>query len=254
MFSSGINIEFIAATPEILDIAEKPLLASRNQPEWFSKTPRYVHGERDVDHFNDPTSTIKKCMPVVDMMFAGYHIPLPSDVWLENAGENNLSFKWSWDLGDVVSLQKPDQHQLYPVPLGCYPSVFKWINPWIVKTPPGWSCLFIHPQHHEELPFRCLSALVDTDKHPAPVNFPFFLRKGFNGLIPQNTPIIQVIPFKREKYTSTFDWDKKSIFKKTWDKAHAVFFDRYARFFRSRKDFEAPTPKKTKGCPFGFGG
>jgi len=187
------------------------------------------------------------------MMSAGYHIPLCSDVWVDNNGPNNLSFKWSWELGDIVTLQKPDQHQTYPVSLGGYPSVFKWVNQWIVKTPPGWSCLFVHPQHHEELPFRCLSAMVDTDKHPTPVNFPFFLRKGFSGLIPKDTPIIQVIPFKRESFTATCGWDEEGILKKTWDKAHTVFFDRYSRFFRSTKEFKEVETKTKASCPFGFG-
>lgn len=252
MFSDEINIDFISLTPELLDVLEKPYAAKGQLPPWFIKTERYINGVKNIDQFNDPNSTIKKCMPVVDMMTAGYHLPLHCDVWVENSVEKNISFKWSWDHDDVLTIQKPEQHDTYPIPDGFYSSVFKYINPWIVKTPPGWSSLFLHPSHHNELPFHSLSALVDTDEYPSPVNFPFFLRKGFNGLIPKGTPIIQVIPFKRETFKASFSWDKGSLLKKAWTKAHSVFFERYQRFFRCHKEFGEVTKKESK-CPFGFG-
>jgi hypothetical protein len=37
------------------------------------------------------------------------------------------------------------------------------------------------------------------------INFPFFLKKDFNGIIKAGTPIIQAIPFKRET------WDMEVI-------------------------------------------
>lgn len=251
MFSKKIQIEFIANSKDMLEITEKPYPAIQNTPEWFKNSERYIHGIKDIDVYNDPNSTIKKCMPVVDLMGAGYHIPLHSDVWVENGGEQQLSFKWSWDSIEIVSLQKAEQHSKYPTPSGYYNTIFKWINPWCVKTPPGWSCLFVHPQHHEELPFRSMSALVDTDKHPIPVHFPFHLKKGFDGLIPKGTPMIQIIPFKREKFRSSFSWDKGNILKNAWTKAHTVFFERYQKTFRSPKTFEQGTEKKSK-CPLGF--
>jgi hypothetical protein len=251
MFCKKIQLEFICGKEDMLSLLERPYPAIQNTPEWFKHCERYVNGIKDIDSFSDPNSTIKKCMPVVDMIGTGYHIPLYSDVWLENAGEDNLSFKWSWDTLEIVSIQKPEQYTKYPIPFGYYNTVFKWINPWTVKTPPGWSCLFVHPQHHEELPFRSLSALVDTDKHPIPVHLPFFLRKGFDGLIPKGTPMIQIIPFKREHFTSSFSWDKGNLLKTAWTKAHTVFFERYQKFFRSAKTYEQGSEKKSK-CPLGF--
>jgi hypothetical protein len=253
MFSKKVCINFVAESKEQLNLLSKPYPSIQNPPEWYTNTERYIHGIKNIDEFNDPNSTIKKCMPVVDMLGAGYHIPLHSDVWMENNGEEHLVFRWAWEEIQVVSLQKPEQHSSYPVPPGYYKSVFKWINPWIVQTPPGWSCLFVHPQHHEELPFKCLPALVDTDKHPTPVNIPFFVKKGFDGLIPINTPFVQIIPFKRAEFTSSFSYDKDGKFKALWNKAHTVFFERYQRFFWTPKKYEQGKEKSNK-CPFGFGG
>jgi hypothetical protein len=251
MFSKKIEIEFIAGSSDMLDLLERPYPSKQNTPDWFKNCERYINGVKDIDIYNDPNSTIKKCMPVVDAIGAGYHIPLHSDVWLENAGEKQLSFKWAWDNIDVVTVQKPEQYSKYPTPSGYYDKVFKWINPWCVKTPPGWSCLFLHPSHYEELPFRSLSAVVDTDKYPIPVHLPFHLRKGFDVLIPKGTPMIQIIPFKREHLTSSFSWDKGNVLKTAWAKAHTVFFERYQKFFRSPKTYEQGDIKKSK-CPFGF--
>ena len=52
--------------------------------------------------------------------------------------------------------------------------------------------------------------MVDTDKYPIPVHFPFLLKKNFEGLIKQGTPIIQVIPFKRESWKSSYSFLKQN--------------------------------------------
>ena len=245
---SKSKIQFIADTKEMLEVLERPYPAIQKLPDWISNIPSYVGGHKGVDEYSDPTSTIKKCMPVFDSITAGYHIPLHSDVWVENKGAEDINIKWSWDTITVVDLQKQEQIQTYPIPDGYYPTVFKWINPWIVKTPPGWSCLFTHPLHSDDLPYKCLPAIVDTDKHPTFVHFPFFLKKSFEGLIQKGTPLIQVIPFKRSDFKSEFSYDT-GFFKAQWQKAHTVFFDRYKRFFRSPKKYEQGSIKK---CPFAF--
>jgi hypothetical protein len=52
------------------------------------------------------------------------------------------------------------------------------------------------------LPFQTFSGVVDTDSYTMPVNFPFLLRKDFEGVIPKGTPIAQVIPIRRDSWTS----------------------------------------------------
>ena len=48
------------------------------------------------------------------------------------------------------------------------------------------------------MPFHSFSGIVDTDKHPVPVNFPFVVKKDFEGVIPAGTPIAQFIFLKRD--------------------------------------------------------
>ena len=79
---------------------------------------------------------------------------------------------------------------------------WKWTVPWSIETPKGFSLLFTHPLNRMELPFVTMSGIVDTDEYECPVNLPFLIREGFMGVIPKGTPIAQVIPIKREKWSS----------------------------------------------------
>jgi antitoxin (DNA-binding transcriptional repressor) of toxin-antitoxin stability system len=40
-----------------------------------------------------------------------------------------------------------------------------------------------------------------------PGNFPFYIRKGFSGVIEAGTPIAQIIPIKREPWKAISDLD-----------------------------------------------
>jgi hypothetical protein len=76
----------------------------------------------------------------------------------------------------------------------------KFHNPWTIRTPPGWSCLFVPPLNRPNGVFEVLSGFVDTDTYVAPVNFPFvaIADDGVHTL-PKGTPLIQVIPFLRDE-------------------------------------------------------
>lgn len=245
----SVSINFIANNEEFLEIAPKPALASENQPNWLKLTSAYVNNKKTIDIYGDPTSTIKNCMPVADIINAGYHITLPCDVWVFNEGEDKIRFQWAYDGLKMITSQRSDQHETYPISEGFHKTVFKFLNHWIVKTPKNWSCLFIQPSHHD-LPFQSFSAIVDTDKFPIPVHFPFLLKKDFSGLIPKGTPIIQVIPIRRDSFKATYSWDKCGKLARLWKKAHLQFFSRYLKNFRSAKNYDLEENKNR--CPFGF--
>jgi hypothetical protein len=67
--------------------------------------------------------------------------------------------------------------------------------------------LITSPLNRLDLPFRSLTAVIDADVFyhilPDPMqgggNYPFYLNRGFEGIIPIGTPMCQYIPFKREK-------------------------------------------------------
>lgn len=169
----------------------RPMPTSKIVPKWYRLMDGVVEG----------TPTVKKCVPVLDVLTAGYVIPLPADVvW----SEERKAFVTQGKLV-VNSDHHPDQTADVPIPDEYDPQPHKWINSWYVKTPPGYSTLFVHPLNRMDLPFYSFSGIVDTDRHPLVINFPFVFRKGFKGIVPAGTPMIQAIPFKRD------DWESKYI-------------------------------------------
>jgi hypothetical protein len=58
----------------------------------------------------------------------------------------------------------------------------------------------VHPLNRYDLPFTISSAIVDSDDFNAPGNIPFFLKDGFEGIIPAGTPFAQIIPIKRSSW------------------------------------------------------
>jgi hypothetical protein len=238
------KVNFICKNKEIYDLLEKPYPAEKKYPEWLKNMPSYISNNK-IDNEGNPLSTVKKCMPFHDALASGYHIPLPCDVWIENNLQGKIKIKWSSPDFEMVNTHIPAQYTNYPIPLGFNNSVFKWLNQWIIQTPKNYSCLFTHPIHYDDLPFKSLTAIVDTDKFPEIINFPFFIKNDFEGLIPKGTPLIQIIPFKRDSYVATYSTSSFKL-EREWAKAKTVFFDRYKKFFRTPKEY---TQQENK-CPF----
>jgi hypothetical protein len=167
----------------------KPIPASKAMPDWYRK----------MAGVENQQMTIKKCVPFLDAMTSGYVISLAADVEFTGEGVTNTSKI------PVVTSHHPEQTKDLHVPPEYLSIAHKWENLFVMSTPKGYSTLFVHPLNRTDLPFMSISGVVDTDKHPVPVNFPFFIRKDFVGLIPAGTPIIQAIPFKRTSWESEVD-------------------------------------------------
>jgi hypothetical protein len=228
------EIEFIAVNSISNEAFDKPQKSLSLIPEWYKKQSKYTSGKMEIGDNGNPNHTIKSCMPIFDMMTAGYTITLPADVYFEENGQ----VKWSTDLLGCVESHDKAQFSEFNVPDGYEKNfAFKFIQPWIIKTPPGYSTMFIHPSYHPDLPFYTLPAIVDTDKHPIMINFPFFLKENFSGLIPYGTPIVQVIPFKRENWKSKFSISSRSQ-EELFQFAKRKLGNRYKTFYRTKKVWE----------------
>ena len=229
------KIRFTCEVPE-LDYMERPVPASKMLPEWYKKMPSYsgVKKEFTADGVN---GTIKRCMPVFDMATSGYNIVLPCDVLVTLDALGLPSFTWSieWklvtehDLIQLSTLKIPDEF---------IPRAFKWANPWIITTPKGWSTMFLPPSYNDDAVFQILPAIVDTDQFELSVQFPFFLRKGFEGVIKAGTPIAQVIPFKRESWEAEYTTAPAGHKMKTLQKHSRFFENRYKRTFWNKKEYK----------------
>ena len=161
---------------------DNPKPASKFIPDWYKDVESYMGGIKKPTGQGTTTGTIKRCMPVFDAINAGYIITLPADVYISQK-DGQPYYEWS-SLG-LVQFHPVEQAPNHPNRNGHNAAYPKWMNPWSIKTPKGYSVLFTQPFHRES-PFSILPGVVDTDTYTAPVNFPFVLNDiTFEGLIPR---------------------------------------------------------------------
>jgi len=81
---------------------------------------------------------------------------------------------------------------------------YKILNPWKIKTPKGYSCLFVPPLNNSDNRFSIIPGIVDTDTFPNEINFPIVINGDkypvLETTIKKGTPYVQVIPFKRDSW------------------------------------------------------
>lgn len=181
------TVEFRPRNPEFDIVEPKP--ASLYIPSWY----------KDAKQVKDKILTAKRCVPLIDSLSAGYIISLASDVHWDATASRKY---WSASKVDLVSSHYDVQTDTFELGDEFETTPYKWINQFHIKTPKGYSMLFTHPINRTDLPFYSFTGVVDTDRHPLIVNFPFVIKKGFSGVIPAGTPIAQCIPIKRDDWSS----------------------------------------------------
>jgi hypothetical protein len=233
------NINKQITFTNVMDVPEEyyPKNAARFLPEWYKKTDSYMGGEKLIKN-NSTNGTIKKCIPVFDALTSGYIIPTYADIYVTKDQNGRILFSTSFgpQIEHHPIIQAPhhplmNQHD--------YPKI---LNPWSIKTPPGYSSLFLPPVHGGNPYFSTFEGLVDTDKFQVPVNFPFILKDiNFEGIIPAGTPIVQIFLIKRNHWKIKFKDGKKANNKTNIDKQnisiYSLYFDRYKTKFWEKKNY-----------------
>jgi len=115
-------------------------------------------------------------------------------------------------------------------------NIWKFVSPWYIKTPPGYSCLFTSPMYQENI-FEILPAVVDTDKHHM-INFPFKF-KGQDGkyIVSRDTPLVQIIPFKRDEWKSQISAVEGKSLNSYYNKVLTKLSNYYRDYCYSKKKY-----------------
>jgi hypothetical protein len=209
------EIEFSAHEDYFALKEDYPVPIKLNIPEWYKKLEHSVLNR-----------TIKGCMPFLDTLTSGYLLKIPQDFYVkhnvDNKNEKGETFKDSFQTygmhgqaqilwGKCINLNSGfDTHSIKQ--LGDSPLIeknknlpfYKILNPWKIKTPKGYSCLFVSPLNNSDDRFSIIPGIVDTDTFPIEVNFPIVLNgdkySTLETTIEKGTPYVQIIPFKRESW------------------------------------------------------
>lgn len=191
--------------PELEALLPRPVMAKKGLPDWFRKMPATFEDEV----LGGAVQTAKKCPPFIDAMGHGFLIGLPCDVTVRGG-----VFTWDWEL-PPTALARHSRAPMSVHPASQLPgaprrapqnALVKFNNFWTITLPAGWSILCVHPVNRSDLPFQCLTGLVDADRyHDNFINFVAeWTDPGFEGVLEKGTPVAQCIPVLRQEWALDF--------------------------------------------------
>lgn len=238
--NSQKKIKFYNIWPNLAEGFE-PKAASKSLPDWYKKIPGHNVAAKDFRIRDKNNATVKKCIPFFDAMTSGYIIPLPVDLWISTDDSGEKIFHWADSNQKIVEFHDGDQVKGYPYGGKNLRYAPKFISPWRVVTPKKYSLLYMTPAHRD-LPFKIIEGIVDTDSFSNSVNFPFLLNdENFEGMIPAGTPMVQIVPVKRENWFHLVEMDyRKSevVLEKFWNLYNSYLSNFYKRVFWEKKNYK----------------
>ena len=223
------KITFCATNEGMLDVWPHPQPASRFIPDEYKKLKRFKEN-------NLHSPTVKTCVPFLDSLTMGYIIPFDQD-YLVDPVEDDFAVtpanKEQNDFGFHNQTQLPEE---WKETTG--KNAGKFHNKWLIKTAPGYSCLFIKPMNRIETRFDIIAGVVDTDTYINTINFPFILNKRDQQfLIKKGEPMVQVIPFKRESWKMWSGFYLEKAHGKVLSMLNSEWVDRYKKMFWRKKSY-----------------
>lgn len=202
-FRTGLAGSVLGITKADL-LFDAPITASKTIPDWYKNAQQFFGDEKKLRLIPDAPATLnvtyKRCVPFMEALTQGYVYTLADDIIVEKTNEGTIV---SWrTYGKLITDHNEVQHPNLPVPKGYLDRVFKWENPYTIELPKGYSLWCTHPSNRFDLPFLTITGIVDADKYVRAIQFPFFLREDFEGIIEKGTPLAQLIPIKRDSWES----------------------------------------------------
>ena len=181
------SIKFLTHKSEYVHLAP-PIHAKDYYPRWYKNLSRQDDQNK---------KTLKTCPSIFDIMTEGYIIPLWLDLKIKNY---NGVFEWDNNGVDEITIETFGPSAVDGMPLNdsTQNTVFKFVNPWNIITPPGWSVYITQPWYHRNLDFEILPGIIETDSYHQS-NLPFIYKSVGDAFYKQGTPLAQVIPFKRKE-------------------------------------------------------
>ncbi len=184
-------IEFLCS-PEDQGVVAPPVPAKEAMPDWFKRLPAVDKAQLSA---SNNALTVKRCMPFIDALTTGWILPLAATVRLEIRDEGR-TVNAGWDF-DRVMVSNHNSHQVAGNPREPRPPS-KFHNYWTIRTPPGWSCLFVPALNRPHPVVEIVAGVVDTDRYISLIHFPFFaIAADGSYTLEKGTPLVQVIPFQR---------------------------------------------------------
>ena len=228
------HVEFTPKSDYAEMLVPKPKPAINYLPEWYRKTTMFETPKPMINKMGGANTTVRSCMSFADSFTMGYIQETWCDLLVH--AEGNKCFI-------IESMSNPqtvtqNEDISFNIPQDYYQSDVSWQLQWIPKLPDGYSMMYVHPFNRWDLPFETVTGIVDNDKFffENVGNYPFMIKKSFKGIIPKGTPFIQMIPFKRDDWQSSYNSHdpKQQILASV---VNSKFWGGYKKLFWNRKVF-----------------
>lgn len=197
----------------------KPVLAKNCIPEWWKRM-------RIMDYANGSTNhSIRSCPAMDDWLKSGWLLVATRDILVlcgNDKGDTDSTRFQSVDM-DGRSYEATASSRSHPV--AQFHNVFEYISddentmnirdafkfraPWNIVTPEGYSIFYLDPFLFQNKYFAVWQGIIDSDKFHKNMDnsqIIFYPRVNHSFVIPKGTPILQVIPFKREEWVASYQF------------------------------------------------
>lgn len=241
------NIEFIKLKPAINNVAKSPSPANRANAEWWKNMEKYYHdASGQLIYPHKKAATIRSCPAISDSVNFGYIVYSPVDIYIDAEREDVISWQTpdidlsildDQDNSTFINFHNRDQFREHTIPKGFHQTVMKINTLWGIKTDPGYSVWITHPINRNDLPLKVYDAVIDTDVFPLYFPYSFLVKDGFKGVIKAGTPLIQVIPFRREDFSISISEKNKEEIYNNLNQSLSRFTNSYKKLFWKRKNF-----------------
>tara|TARA_B100001094_G_scaffold179502_1_gene173795 strand:+ start:1549 stop:2316 length:768 start_codon:yes stop_codon:yes gene_type:complete len=230
------KLEFWTEYPPLSDPSLSylwPQPASKLFPEWIKDVPKEqpLPEQFRKNIFEKTFPTIKKCPVFAETLVQGVIIPL----WQDYKILINEDLSYHWEGRVKHHSLKIDVHP-NPQYINFLPqherdrlaTTLKFVCPWHIKTPPGWSC-YQMPLYYHFQDWSVLLGSIRTDTHHE-INTQVAFPKSLIGkeiLIPRGTPWAWYVPYKRQTLGLEHIEYDPIMSQASWYSSISKFYDGY---------------------------
>ena len=218
-------IKFKTNNVIIEDKSLYPIPTKLNIPDWFKELKYSIDNK-----------TIKGCIPFLETLTSGYILKMPIDYHIVHKTNINYQGKNDFHSTNQLGNKCPFNQKNKNLPF------HKVLNPWVIETPPGYSCLFLPPLNNADDRFSIIPGIVDTDTFENEINFPFIVNGDkypiLESTIKVGTPYVQVIPFKRDNWKMKVEKIDDKLYVKRKFKLGKNIIHNYKQLFWNKRSWK----------------
>lgn len=169
----------------------KPYRLNTNLPNWWKDMP-YIK------------KTIKTCPGALDIFSSAYVLPSWVDAEINIVDRESKMYTWSSPLEEFLFEEHDDGQFLHYAPDKLKEKtvgILKYVSPWFMKTPKGYSSLQMPAYYDFNQDFSVPIGVVDTDIYHE-INAQLILSSEKDVIkISRGQPIAYFFPFKRDTFS-----------------------------------------------------